>query len=44
MAKALPNSRFVIVERCGHLSALEQPEIVTAALRDWLLGVGIWQG
>lgn len=42
-ARALPNSRLVIVEQCGHLSTLEQPEIVTAALRDWLTGDGIWK-
>lgn len=37
MAAALPNARLVIVEQCGHLSALEQPEQVTAALRAWLM-------
>lgn len=42
MVNALPNARLVMVERCGHLSALEQPEIVTAALRDWLTGSGGW--
>jgi pimeloyl-ACP methyl ester carboxylesterase len=36
MAALLPNSRLVIVEVCGHLSTLEQPHIVTQALRDWL--------
>lgn len=43
MARRIPNARLVIVEQCGHLSALEQPEIVTAALRDWLTGQGIWK-
>ncbi|MCA9903849.1 MAG: alpha/beta fold hydrolase, partial [Anaerolineae bacterium] len=43
MAQRIPNARLVIVEHCGHLSTLEQPEIVTAALRDWLTGQGIWQ-
>lgn len=42
MAAALPDSRLVIVEQCGHLSTLEQPEIVTQALRDWLTGSGVW--
>lgn len=42
MAQRIPNTRLVIVEHCGHLSALEQPEQVTAALRDWLTGTGIW--
>jgi pimeloyl-ACP methyl ester carboxylesterase len=40
MAQALPNCRFVVVEHCGHLSTMEQPEIVTEALRDWLKGEG----
>ncbi len=43
MAEMLPNSRLVIVEQCGHLSTLEQPEVVTQALRDWLTGDGIWK-
>jgi pimeloyl-ACP methyl ester carboxylesterase len=30
-------SRLVIVEDCGHLSSLEQPEEVTAAMRTWLM-------
>lgn len=40
MARLLPNSRLVIVEHCGHLSTLEQPEIVTQALIDWLADTG----
>ena len=28
--------RVVEGEICGHLPTLEQPELVTAALRDWL--------
>ncbi len=43
MAQRIPDSRLVIIEHCGHLSTLEQPELVTAALRDWLTGAGIWQ-
>jgi pimeloyl-ACP methyl ester carboxylesterase len=43
MVRQLPNSRLVIVEQCGHLSTLEQPEIVTQALRDWLTHEGIWK-
>lgn len=42
MAEKLPNNRLVIVEHCGHLSTMEQPEVVTQALRDWLLDEGIW--
>ncbi len=36
MAKAIPGAELVILEDCGHLSPLEQPEAVTAALRRWL--------
>ena len=43
MAEKLPDNRFIIVEHCGHLSTMEQAEIVTDALRDWLTGEGIWQ-
>lgn len=43
MARLIPNAHLLIVENCGHLSTLEQPEIVTSALRDWLSGAGIWK-
>jgi pimeloyl-ACP methyl ester carboxylesterase len=36
MAAAIPNAALVIVEQCGHLSTLEQPQAVTAALRYWM--------
>ncbi|MBA2492786.1 MAG: alpha/beta fold hydrolase [Gammaproteobacteria bacterium] len=38
MVDKIPNSRLVIIEECGHLSAIEQPEQVTAAMRAWLKG------
>jgi len=28
----------VLLDRCGHLSPLEQPEQVTAAMAAWLTG------
>ena len=34
----IPGSRLVVVERCGHMSAMERPEAVNAALREWLAG------
>lgn len=37
MASSIPNARLTIIEDCGHLSAMEQPQAVTAMLRDWLL-------
>jgi pimeloyl-ACP methyl ester carboxylesterase len=36
MAAAVSNAALVVVEQCGHLSPLEQPQAVTAALRYWL--------
>lgn len=36
MAAMIPGSRLLIVPECGHMSTLEQPEAVNAALRTWL--------
>lgn len=36
MARAIPQADLELIEACGHLSPLEQPERVTAILRDWL--------
>jgi pimeloyl-ACP methyl ester carboxylesterase len=36
MADALPNARFVAIERAGHTSTVEQPEAVSAAMREFL--------
>jgi pimeloyl-ACP methyl ester carboxylesterase len=36
MAADIPNARLVVVPECGHLSPLERPEAVNAALRSWL--------
>ena len=38
MAALIPGSRLRVIERCGHLSALERQEEVTTALREWLEG------
>lgn len=40
MAALAPGSRLVVVPECGHMSTLERPDAVTAALREWLLRVG----
>jgi pimeloyl-ACP methyl ester carboxylesterase len=37
MVSRIPNARLAIIEDCGHMSAMEQPQAVTALLRDWLL-------
>lgn len=36
MAARIPGSKLVIVPDCGHMSTLERPEAVSAALRDWI--------
>ena len=37
MAAAIPGAKLVVVEECGHLSTLERPAVVNAALRGWLV-------
>ena len=34
MAERIPGARLVIIRQCGHLSSLEQPEIVTRELKN----------
>jgi len=36
IANGIPGSRFNVIERCGHLSPLEQPEAVTQVMQKWL--------
>lgn len=36
MATAIPHGKLVVIEQCGHLSSLEQPQAVTALLQYWL--------
>lgn len=36
MAAGIPGAELVILEDCGHLSTLERPDQVNAAMRDWL--------
>jgi len=38
MAHGIRGAQLVSVPECGHLSTLEQPRAVTAALLDWLAG------
>jgi pimeloyl-ACP methyl ester carboxylesterase len=37
MAAVISAARLVVVEECGHLSPLERPAAVSAAMREWLL-------
>jgi pimeloyl-ACP methyl ester carboxylesterase len=36
IAAAVPNARLEVIDECGHLSTLEQPDAVSAALARWL--------
>jgi pimeloyl-ACP methyl ester carboxylesterase len=36
MVDLIPNACLEVVEDCGHLSTLERPEVVTAAMKAWL--------
>ena len=36
MAARVPGARLVLVDQCGHMSPMEQPEAVARALRAWL--------
>lgn len=36
MAALIPGARLVVVPDAGHFAPLEQPAVVTAAMRDWL--------
>ncbi|WP_298825480.1 alpha/beta hydrolase [uncultured Piscinibacter sp.] len=40
MHQRIAGSRLVILEQCGHMSTMEQPAAVTAALADWLAAPG----
>jgi pimeloyl-ACP methyl ester carboxylesterase len=37
MAALAARGRWSIIEDCGHMSVIEQPQAVSALLRDWLL-------
>ena len=36
MHAMLPGSRLAVIEHCGHMSTMEQPEAVSGALAEWL--------
>lgn len=36
MASLIPGSRLVMIGNCGHLTTMERPDEVNAAMRDWL--------
>ena len=36
IAARIPNARFQVIEHCGHLSTIEQPDVVSRVLGAWL--------
>ncbi len=36
MASLIPGAELVMIDGCGHLSTMEQPDAVNAAMRSWL--------
>jgi pimeloyl-ACP methyl ester carboxylesterase len=36
MTDGIPGAKLAVIPDCGHLSTIEQPDAVNAALRDWL--------
>ena len=36
IAALIPKSSLVVIEDCGHMSTMEQPGAVTAAMTNWL--------
>jgi pimeloyl-ACP methyl ester carboxylesterase len=40
MAAAIPGATLTVLGTCGHMSTLERPEAVSAALRTWLAARG----
>jgi pimeloyl-ACP methyl ester carboxylesterase len=38
IAARIPGARLVVIPECGHLSTLERPQAVNAALAEWLAG------
>ncbi|MCH8983497.1 MAG: alpha/beta fold hydrolase [Acidobacteria bacterium] len=36
LAAAIPGARLVVIPGAGHLSTIDQPELVTQAMRSWL--------
>lgn len=36
IARLIPGAKLTVIEKCGHMSPIEQPEMVTGALREWI--------
>jgi len=42
MAECIPGADLVLLDECGHMSPLERPDSVTAAMQSWLTKVDIY--
>jgi pimeloyl-ACP methyl ester carboxylesterase len=40
MAQAIPGARFALIPGAGHLTPVEQPELVLTELREFLQSIG----
>jgi pimeloyl-ACP methyl ester carboxylesterase len=36
MAREISGAKLAVMEKCGHMSTMERPAEVSAALREWL--------
>jgi pimeloyl-ACP methyl ester carboxylesterase len=36
MAREIPGAKLAVMERCGHMSTMERPAEVSAAMREWM--------
>jgi len=41
MAAGIRGARLVVLENCGHLPTLEQPDATVAVVREWLAAIGV---
>ncbi|WP_207478501.1 alpha/beta fold hydrolase [Arenibaculum pallidiluteum] len=37
MADMIPGARLAVIEDCGHMATMEQPQAATVLMRDWIL-------
>ena len=37
MQRHVTGSRLVVIQQCGHMSTMEEPEAVSQALAEWLV-------
>lgn len=42
LASNIPNANLVIIEECGHLPSIEQPQAMTALMRLWINAASIY--